>query len=233
MAEIRKFSTSQIAIHAVAALSILTLYITGLPITFPNQLGWIPALLGGFPVTMTIHRIAALGFVVSGVYIVVYHGLFDAFIGRSVFTDIWPKLKDITDAVNDALLIMGVPMDKTQIPQYGKYSWIAKAEYWSFFSEAIIFLITGSILWFSFQAMAFMPPQYLLTARYIHAGFAVISICGIAFHSYMVHFNPESFRIDRCIFTGTIPEEEARERYPSWYEEVKRGEEIAQGSGKV
>jgi len=43
--EIRRFSRSQIAIHAIAALSILVLYITGLPITFPDQVGWIPALL--------------------------------------------------------------------------------------------------------------------------------------------------------------------------------------------
>ncbi len=234
MAEIRRFSPSQVAIHAVAAFSILTLYITGLPITFPGQLGWIPALLGGFPVTMTLHRIAAVGFVVSGIYIVVYHAFYDVFVGKSVFTDVWPRFQDIKDAMNDALLMLKIPMDSSQVPRYGKYSWIAKAEYWSFFWGAVIFLITGSILWFSWQSLVFMPPQYLLTARYIPAGFAMISICGIAFHSYMVHFNPENFRLDRCIFTGRIDEEEAKERYPLWYEETKRGEEIvSESSGKV
>lgn len=234
MEEIRRFSSSQVAVHAVAAFSILTLYITGLPITFPGQLGWIPALIGGYPVAMTIHRIAAVGFVISGVYIVVFHAFYDIFVGKSVFTQVFPKFSDIKDALNDTLLILKVPLEKSQMPQYGKYSWIAKAEYWSFFTEAIIFLITGSILWFSWQSLAFMPPQYLLTARYIHAGFAVISVCGIAFHSYMVHFNPENFRLDRCIFTGRISEAEAKERYPLWYEEAKRGEEIvSESSGKV
>lgn len=224
MEKIRRFSISQIVTHALAALSILVLYITGLPITFPDQLGWLPALLGGYPVTMTIHRIAAVGFVTAGVYMVVYHGLFDVFIGKSFFTDVWLRLQDMYDAFNDALHVLRVPMDKSQIPMYGKYSWIAKAEFWSFFSEAVIFLITGFILWFPFQSMAFMSPQYLLTARYLHAGFAVISVCGIAFHSYMVHFNPENFRVDRAIFNGFIAEEEVRERYPLWYEEIKRGE---------
>lgn len=231
MAEIRRFSKSQIAIHALGAFSILTLYITGLPVTFPDQLGWIPALLGGYAVTMTIHRIAAAGFVAAAVYNVVYHGLFDAFIGRSVFTKVFPGIRDFRDAIKDALLVLKISVEK---PRYEKYSWIAKAEYWSFFCEAIVFLITGTILWFPFPAMAFMPPQYLLAARYIHAGFAVISVCGVAFHSYMVHFNPENFRLDRCIFNGRIPEEEVRERYPLWYEEVKRGEEIAaESSSKV
>ncbi len=230
MTQIRRFSAVQIVTHALAALSILILYFTGLPITFPEQLGWVPALLGGYPITMTIHRIAAVGFVTAGVCMVVYHVLFDVFIGKSFFTDVWPKLKDMKDAIFDALHLAKV--NKTQGPVYGKYSWIAKAEFWSFFSEAIIFLITGFILWFPFQFMAFLPTQYLLTARYIHAAFAVISVCGIAFHSYMVHFNPDNFRIDRCIFTGYIPEKEVRDRYPLWYEEIKRGEEVVTESSR-
>ncbi len=223
MPEIRRFSISQIAIHALGAFSILTLYITGLPITFPDQLFWIPALLGGYPMTMLIHRIAAMGFIVVGFYIIVYHALYDVFVGRSIFTDVWLKIKDIKDAIKDTKYLLRLSEDK---PEYGKYSWIAKAEFWSFFSEAFIFLVTGSILWFSWQSLEFMPPQYLLTARYLHAGFAVISVCGVAFHSYMVHFNPENFRIDRCIFTGTIPEEEVKERYPLWHEEIKRDDKI-------
>ncbi len=228
MAEIRRFSKSQIAIHALGALSILTLYITGLPITFPSQLGWIPFLLGGYQVTMLVHRIAAIGFVAAGVYLVIYHGLFDIFIGRSYFTDVWPRLKDFKDSINDTRLVLKLPIDSA--PRYGKYSWIAKAEFWSFFSEAVIFLVTGLILWFPWQSMVFIQPQYLLTARYIHAGFAVVSVCGVAFHSYMVHFNPENFRIDRCIFTGYVPEEEIRDRYPLWHEEIKGGEAIAEAN---
>ena len=223
MAEIKRFSISQIAIHALGAFSILTLYITGLPITFPDQLGWIPALLGGYPVTMLIHRIAAVGFIVTGVYLLTYHALYDAFVSRSFLTEIWLKIKDIKDAIKDTKHLLGLSKDK---PDYGKYSWIAKAEFWSFFGEAAIFLVTGSILWFSWQSLAFMPPQYLLSARYIHAGFAAVSVCGVAFHSYMVHFNPENFRIDRCIFTGVVPEKEAKERYPLWHEEIQRGDKI-------
>ncbi|GFO97385.1 hypothetical protein ig2599ANME_1586 [groundwater metagenome] len=219
MSDIRRFSTSQVAIHALGAFSILILYITGLPMTFPDQLGWIPALLGGYPVTMLIHRIAAVGFVIAGVYLVVYHGLYDAFVGKSVFTDVWLKIKDIQDALKDAKHLLRLSKDK---PSYGKYSWKAKVEYWSIFTETVIFLVTGSILWFSYQSLAFMPPQYLLAARDIHAGFAVISVCGIALHTYMVHFNPGNFRIDRCIFTGTISEEEAKEKYPLWYEKIER-----------
>jgi formate dehydrogenase subunit gamma len=224
MAQIKRFSISQIAIHALGAFSILALYITGLPITFPQQLGWIPALLGGYAVTMLFHRIAAVGFIVTGVYLVIYQGLYDAFIGRSYFTDVWPRIKDVHDVVNDTKHILKLTADKP--PRYGKYSWIAKAEFWSFFCEAAIFLVTGGILWFSWQALVFMPPQYLLTARYIHAAFAVVSVCGVAFHSYMVHFNPENFRIDRCIFTGFMPEEEVKEKYPMWHEEIKRGDNI-------
>ncbi len=223
MAEIKRFSISQIAIHALGAFSILTLYITGLPITFPDQLGWIPALLGGYTVTMLLHRIAAVGFIATGVYLLIYQALYGAFVGKSFFTDIWLKIKDIKDAIKDTKHLLGLSKDK---PGYGKYSWIAKAEFWSFFGEAAIFLVTGSILWFSWQSLAFMPPQYLLMARYIHAGFAVVSVCGVAFHSYMVHFNPEDFRIDRCIFTGSLPEEEVKERYPQWHEEIQRGDKI-------
>lgn len=226
VAMIKRFSTSQIVVHAVAAISILLLYITGLAITFSEQLGWIPAMLGGYGVTMLIHRIAAVCLIAAGIYFVIYHILYSVFISKSLMTEIFPKFKDIWDAMNDTLLLFRIPMEKKQIPRAGKYNWISKFEFWSIFFEGTIFIITGIILWFPFQSMAIMPKDYIITARIIHAGFAIISICGISFHSYMVHFNPERFGIDRSVFSGEMPEEEVKEKHPMWYEKIKGGENV-------
>ncbi|MBU4492338.1 MAG: cytochrome b/b6 domain-containing protein [Euryarchaeota archaeon] len=223
---IKRFSISQIAVHAVAAASILLLYFTGLPMTFPEQLGWIPAILGGYEVTMFIHRIAAFCLIVSGIYFVIHYLLNGILVRKSLSTGIFPKIQDVWDAINDTLRLFRLPLGKDQIPKFGKYTWIAKFEFWSIFFEGGIFIITGIILWFPFQFMAVMPKDYIAAAKIIHAGFAIISICGVSFHSYMVHFNPARFRIDRSVFSGEMPEEEAKEMHPKWYEEIKGGEHV-------
>jgi len=224
--KIKRFNTSQIVVHAVAAASILLLYFTGLPITFPSQLGWIPAALGGYGVTMTIHRIAAFCLIVSGIYFAVNYLLHSFFVSKSLTTKVFPKTKDIWDAVNDVMLLFRAPLAEKQIPKPEKYSWLQKFEFWSIFFEGGIFIITGIILWFPFQFMAILPKDYIATARIIHAGFAIISICGITFHTYVAHYNPERFAIDRVVFSGEMPEEEAKEKHPLWYEEIKGGEHV-------
>jgi len=76
--EIERFTSNQIIVHFIAALSLLVLFITGIPQLYPEHLGWILDLVG-LSKAMFIHRLAGFGLVSVAVYFLIY----------SIFSAIW------------------------------------------------------------------------------------------------------------------------------------------------
>ena len=216
--EIERFTSNQIIVHFIAALSLLILYITGIPHLYPEHLGWIQDFIG-LSKAMFIHRLAGFGLVSVAVYYLIY-SIFSVIInGRKYYSKIiFPTSADIMDYVNDNLSILGM---KQQRIDYDKYSWLEKGLIWSvIIVNCIIMGITGIILFAPWSFASILPLSYLLTIRLVHASFAVLSLCVILPHFYIVHLSPFKFPMSNKMFTGTISEEEAREEYPKWYREI-------------
>ena len=216
--EIERFNSNQIIVHFIAALSLLILYITGIPHLYPEHLGWIQDFIG-LSKAMFIHRLAGFGLVSVAVYYLIY-SIFSVIInGRKYYSKIiFPTSADIMDYVNDNLSILGM---KQQRIDYDKYSWLEKGLIWSvIIVNCIIMGITGIILFAPWSFASILPLSYLLTIRLVHASFAVLSLCVILPHFYIVHLSPFKFPMSNKMFTGTISEEEAREEYPKWYREI-------------
>lgn len=216
--EIERFNSNQIIVHFIAALSLLILYITGIPRLYPEHLGWILDLIG-LSKAMFIHRLAGFGLVSVAVYYLIY-SIFSVIInGREYYSKIiFPTSADIMDYVNDNLSILGM---KQQRIDYDKYSWLEKGLIWSvIIVNCIIMGITGIILFAPWSFASILPLSYLLTIKLIHASFAILSLCVILPHFYIVHLSPFKFPMSNKMFTGTISEKEAREEYPKWYREI-------------
>lgn len=216
--EIVRFTSNQIIVHFVAAISLMILYITGIPQLYPEHLGWILDLIG-LSKAMFIHRLAGFGLVSVAVYYLIY-SIFSVVInGREYFNKIiFPTSADIIDYVNDNLSILGMQQQRID---YDKYSWLEKGLIWSvILVDCIIMGITGIILFAPWSFASILPLSYLLTIRLIHASFAILSLCVILPHFYIVHLSPFKFPMSNTMFTGTISEEEAREEYPKWYREI-------------
>jgi len=216
--EIERFTSNQIIVHFVAAISLMILYITGIPQLYPEHLGWILDLIG-LSKAMFIHRLAGFGLVSVAVYYLIY-SIFSVVInGREYFNKIiFPTSADIIDYVNDNLSILGMQQQRID---YDKYSWLEKGLIWSvILVDCIIMGITGIILFAPWSFASILPLSYLLTIRLIHASFAILSLCIILPHFYIVHLSPFKFPMSNSMFTGTIYEEEAREEYPKWYREI-------------
>jgi formate dehydrogenase gamma subunit len=216
--EIERFNSNQIIVHFIAALSLLILYITGIPRLYPEHLGWILDLIG-LSKAMFIHRLGGFGLVSVAVYYLVY-SIFSVIInGREYYSKIiFPTSADIMDYVNDNLSILGM---KQQRIDYDKYSWLEKGLIWSvIIVNCIIMGITGIILFAPWSFASILPLSYLLTIKLIHASFAILSLCVILPHFYIVHLSPFKFPMSNKMFTGTISEKEAREEYPKWYREI-------------
>jgi formate dehydrogenase subunit gamma len=216
--EIERFTSNQIIVHFIAALSLLVLYITGIPQLYPEHLGWILDLVG-LSKAMFIHRLAGFGLVSVAVYYLIY-SIFSVIInGREYYSKIlFPTSADIIDYVNDNLSILGMQQQRID---YDKYSWLEKGLIWSvIIVDCIIMGITGIILFAPWSFASILPLSYLMTIRLVHASFAILSLCVILPHFYLVHLSQFKFPMSKSMFTGTISEEEAREEYPKWYREV-------------
>ena len=216
--EIERFTSNQIIVHFIAALSLLILYFTGIPQLYPEHLGWILDLIG-LSKAMFIHRLAGFGLVSVAVYYFIY-SIFSVIInGREYYSKIlFPTSADIIDYVNDNLSILGMQQQRID---YDKYSWLEKGLIWSvIIVDCIIMGITGIILFAPWSFASILPLSYLLTIKLVHASFAILSLCVILPHFYLVHLSQFKFPMSKSMFTGTISEEEAREEYPKWHREI-------------
>jgi formate dehydrogenase subunit gamma len=220
MEYVTRFSKFQIGVHAVGALSILLLYFTGFPISFPVALWWIPAALG-YPLMMLIHRIAGATLVVVALILIIYHVLNAVFIRERFLRYVLPTQKDVIDAIYDVAYTFRLSDKK---PRYDKRSWLEKFDLYTIaIIDGLLMCTTGILLWMPYLAMKIMPAPYLLAVTSVHAAFAVLSIAGVLLHFYLAHLSPEFFPLNRSMFSGEIPREEAEKKYGVWLDEIEGG----------
>ena len=218
---IERFTQPQIGTHAVAALSIMILYLTGIPLLFPNELGWIPELIG-LTKSMFIHRIAAIGLIGSAIYYIVYFVLQLTSGNSKPLKNVLPAVHDIKDAIADMMYAFGMKKEK---PAYRKYNWLEKVDIFSVaIFDAVIMGLTGIVLWTPWISLSIMPKSVVLVLKEIHGGFAILSLCGILLHFYVVHLTPSRFPMDKAMFTGKMDEHEVLHEYKLWHDEITEGD---------
>ena len=215
---IERFSTNQVIIHFILALSIMILYITGIPRLYPEHLGWISNLIG-LSKSLFIHRLAAIALISTSIYYLIYSILYWNIKNKKYFNQIiFPNSKDIFDFINDNLSILGLKHVRIN---YAKYSWLEKGLIWSVIIVDVIILgITGIVLWVPWLFAPYFTMSHFTTINIIHGSFAILSLCVIIPHFYKVHLTPFKFPMDYSMFTGVIRKEVAQEDYPYWYEEI-------------
>ncbi|MCL7412574.1 MAG: cytochrome b/b6 domain-containing protein [ANME-2 cluster archaeon] len=214
---IERFSPLQITVHAVTGLSILTLYVTGIPLLYPEHLGWITDLIE-LSKNMFLHRLAGLGLLSAAIYYLIYSLLQITYVNKDFTKNIIPTLNDIKGAISDVLIILGKTATKYQS---NKFNWLEKVDIWSVaLFDGLIMCVTGIIIWAPWLFSSFIPNSYILSINVLHGGFAILSLCGILLHFYVVHLTPHRFPMDFSMFTGTVPLQEAEEEYPLWVKDI-------------
>ena len=227
---VQRFSESQIAAHGICALSIMALYITGIPLLFPNELGWIPSLIG-LAKTMFIHRLAGIGLIGAAVYYLIYIALYWINIDPRSVKNVIPGIHDITDAVKDMLYAVGASDKK---PVYRKYNWLEKIDIFSVaVFDAVIMGITGIVIWMPWLSLSVMSKSTILLLKTVHGSFAILSLCGILLHFYIVHLTPSRFPMDHSMFTGKMDAHEAQHEYKLWYDEMSEISDMGEIAGDM
>mgnify|MGYP000250476153 CR=1 FL=1 len=212
-----RFSKSQRFAHFVGALSIMLLFLTGLSITFSEYLRWLAMIMGGYRITMVIHRIAAIALIFVSIYLLTDY-IISLARRETRIRDILFNYKDIADFLDEVAYALRMSPEE---PKFSKYNWLMKASLSFVILEIFVFIVTGLILWFPWIILDHLPRHYLLAIASIHRNLAIMSMIHVISHSFGNHFHPKEFPLNKVIFTGKISEEKVKEEFTLWYEELK------------
>jgi cytochrome b subunit of formate dehydrogenase len=207
--------------HAFLLVSFFTLVFTGFMLRYPEA-WWVVAIRGVsshvFDWRGVIHRVAAVIMVAASTC----HLYYILFVprGKQLIRDLLPTLNDITDPILVLKYNLGISREK---PQFGRFSYIEKAEYWALIWGTFVMAATGTILWFDNTFLGILTKLGWDVARTVHyyeAWLAFLAI--VVWHLYFVIFNPDTYPINLAFLKGTITEGEMAEEHPLELAALKR-----------
>jgi len=225
-------------LHFLVVTSFLLLVVTGMPLKF-YYTDWAKvlfSLIGGPTTARALHHFAAL--VTS-----LYFGLHIASLvgkswkGRKALRDpadgkwhfkrffivlfgpdsMLPTWKDWTDFVAHNKWFFG----KGPKPQFDRWTYWEKFDYFAVFWGVAIIGSSGLILWFPAFFTRFMPGWVINVAHIIHSDEALLA-AGFIFsiHFFNTHFRIEKFPMDTVIFSGRVSKTEMLHDRKRWYDRL-------------
>jgi len=222
----RRFSTFERTLHGVMVLSFFTLAITGMALKF-SFMRWAQVtadLLGGFTVTGALHRLAAL--VLITIWLTHLGDLVKRknSSGKSWFQFVMDRRNSLAFTRQDLWDLMASIrwfLGRGPRPEYGRWTYWEKFDYFAVLWGMFIIGITGWILWFPELFTLVLPGAAVNVATIIHSDEALLAVAFIfTVHFFNTHFRPDKFPMDPVIFTGRVSVEELKADKPREYEEL-------------
>ena len=218
--------------HGLLLVSFTMLVLTGFALKFPDA-WWVEPVRSISPVMFELrgilHRIAGVVMVVASLYHVYY--IFFVPRGRQLIRDMSPDRSDLADVIDVLKYNLGLSSIK---PQFGRFSYVEKAEYWALIWGTIVMAATGFILWFDNTFIGLLTKLGWDIARTIHyyeAWLATLAI--IVWHFYFVIFNPETYPLNLAFWKGTLTEEEMLEEHPLELAQLQHQERVEREAEEV
>jgi len=215
-----RFTRAQRFLHAVLFTTFLGLAGTGLPLRF-SQSYWARLFaggVGGFGAILFFHKFCAVVLTLAFLYHVkdvftrgLIHHEKGIFWGSTSMVADW---KDVKDLVGHLRWFVGLGPK----PQFGRYAYWEKFDYWAVFWGMIVIGFSGYAMWFAPFFATFLPGWALNAVLVIHSEEGLLAILFIfSIHFVNTHLRPDSFPMDMVIFTGVESEEEFKTKRPEEY----------------
>src|SRR5579872_922629 len=231
----RRFTREQRYLHAVLFTTFLGLAGTGLPLRFSESI-WARGLagaVGGFGAILFFHKFCAL--VLTIAFLIHVKEVFTRGLVRrekGIFwgaTSMVANWKDAKDMFNHMRWMLGLGPK----PQFERYAYWEKFDYWAVFWGMIVIGFSGYAMWFAPLFARFLPGWALNAALVIHSEEGLLAILFIfSIHFVNTHLRPDSFPIDMVVFTGVESEEEFKHKRPMEYERLKAAGKLEQRLGQ-
>ncbi|HLC27066.1 MAG TPA: cytochrome b/b6 domain-containing protein [bacterium] len=207
-----RFSVLQRLEHFVAMFLFLVLAVTGLPQKFyqASWAQWTIIFLGGIDWVRIIHRASGILFALLAV---MHLGtiLVGVLAGR-IKPILIPTLKDFRDAIQQLRYYVGL---SDEHPQFDRYDYKQKFEYWGLAFGGMVMITTGFILYLPNLATMYLTGELVPAAKVAHSNEGLLAfLVVIIWHMYGTHLNPDVFPMDTSIFTGKISRERMLHEHP-------------------
>ncbi len=193
--------------HFVTMVVFALLCLTGLPQKFFTA-GWAPtvvSLFGGFDTMRWVHR--TCGIVLALATVIHFGNAMATMLSKKVHFTMVPTRKDFEDAILQLRYYLGVT-DKH--PQYDRYTYKEKFEYWGLVFGNVIMILSGFVLFFPVKVASLLPGEFIPVAKVFHSNEGLMAFFVITiWHIFNAHLNPDVFPFDTSMFTGKV----SRERY--------------------
>jgi cytochrome b subunit of formate dehydrogenase len=194
--------------HVILFVSFITLVITGFALKFPDS--WFATLLGmGERVRGVTHRVAGVILIAVGIYHIVYAAVTHD--GRRLVKDFLPAPKDASDVWGNLLYYLGLRSEK---PEFRRFNYAEKAEYWALVWGLIVMASTGLMLWAKMSVGRYLARWWLDVATAIHLYEAILATLAIVvWHFYQVFFDPDVYPMNWAWWDGKMSFEHYREEH--------------------
>ena len=188
--------------------------------------------VGGFGAILFFHKLCALVLTIAfliHVKEIFTRGLFrrekGIFWGATSMVANWKDVKDIFDHMR---WFLGLGPK----PQFERYAYWEKFDYWAVFWGMIVIGFSGYAMWFAPFFAHFLPGWALNAVLVIHSEEGLLAILFIfSIHFVNTHLRPDSFPMDMVIFTGVESEEEFKHKRPLEYARMVREGKLEQRLG--
>src|SRR6201998_1484 len=196
---VTRMTASQRSQHLALLISFITLVITGFALKYPDS--WLSMIPGmGEKVRGIVHRVAAVVMIGASVYHLLYAALTRD--GRKLMLDLLPEPKDAADVLAVLRHYLGLGGNK---PEFKRFTYAEKAEYWALVWGIIVMATTGLALWAKVTVGHLVPRWWLDVATAIHFYEAVLAFLAIVvWHFYQVFLDPDAYPMNWAWWDGRV-----------------------------
>jgi cytochrome b subunit of formate dehydrogenase len=206
--------------HLIFMVCFFVLVITGFMAKTPEELVEMLGKAGEavFVWRGILHRVAGVVITLVSFYHI-YYLLFTA-AGRRWIADMRPRFRDLKEMAVNILYYLG---KKDSPPEFDRFTYKHKIEYFALIIGSILMTATGIVLWLESRWSKFILDIAIL----IHSMEAILAcLAVVVWHFYEVHIRPGKSPTDITWFTGLIDEHEIKEEYPLQYKKIMEDPEL-------
>jgi cytochrome b subunit of formate dehydrogenase len=226
---IKRFTPLQRIFHLFLMLTFLIQSATGLARLFVEtswgrNLGY---LFGGYDAARNVHiyvGIIMLGGLALHIIYILFKINWRNFLSSLYGPDsLVFRFKDIKDFFQHVAWFFGLK----KAPEFDRWGYWEKFDYWAVFWGMIILGATGLLLTYQMAASRIMPGWGLNVALWVHRIEAILAMAHVfLIHFFVGHLRRHNFPMDRAMFEGSVNLDATRHERPAWIARLEQSGEL-------